>query len=74
MTQLTQDVLFVSKAFLTELVSYREETILGELFSVPSVYCICSYCEVEQVDPEQLRTNKEFMQIVYQLVNKIKEK
>ena len=59
---------------LTELVSYREETILGELFSVPSVYCTCSYCEVEQVDPEQLRTNKEFMQIVYQLVNKIKEK
>ena len=62
------------QGILTELVSYREETILGELFSIPSVYCTCSYCEVEQVDPEQLRTNKEFMQIVYQLVNKIKEK
>lgn len=62
------------QGILTEQVSYREETILGELFSIPSVYCACSYCEVEQVDPEQLRTNKEFMQIVYQLVNKIKEK
>ena len=62
------------QGILTEQVSYREETILGELFSVPFVYCTCSYCEVEQVDPEQLRTNKEFMQIVYQLVNKIKEK
>lgn len=62
------------QGILTEQVSYREETILGELFSVPSVYCTCSYCEVEQVDPEQLRTNKEFMQIVYQLINKIKEK
>lgn len=58
---------------LTELVSYREETILGELFSVPSVYCTCSYCEVEQADTEQLRTNKEFMQIVYQLASKIKD-
>ena len=58
---------------LTELVSYREETILGELFSIPSVYCTCSYCEAEQVDPEQLRTNKEFMQVVYQLASKIKE-
>lgn len=62
------------QGILTEQVNYREEIILGELFSVPSVYCTCSYCEVEQVDPEQLRTNKEFMQIVYQLVNKIKEK
>lgn len=61
------------QGILTELVSYREETILDELFSIPSVYCTCSYCEVEQVDPEQLRTNKEFMQVVYQLANKIKE-
>ena len=61
------------QGILAELVSYREETILGELFSVPSVYCTCSYCEVEHVDPEQLRTNKEFMQIVYQLASKIKD-
>ena len=59
---------------LTELVNYREETILGELFSVPSVYCTCGYCEAEQVDPEQLRTNKEFLQIIYQLASKIRER
>jgi len=51
------------QGILTEQVSYREETILGELFSIPSVYCACSYCEVEQVDPEQLRTNKEVNRI-----------
>jgi len=62
------------QGILTELVSYREETILGELFNVPFVYCTCSYCEVEQVDPEQLRTNKEVLQIIYQLASKIKER
>lgn len=62
------------QGILTEQVSYREETILGELFSVPSVYCTCSYCEVEQVDPEQLRTNKEVLQIIYQLASKIRER
>ena len=62
------------QGILTEQVSYREETILGELFSIPSVYCTCSYCEVEQVDPEQLRTNKEFLQIIYQLASKIRER
>jgi hypothetical protein len=62
------------QGILTEQVSYREETILGELFSIPSVYCACSYCEVEQVDPEQLRTNKEVLQIIYQLASKIRER
>ena len=62
------------QGILTEQVSYREETILGELFSVPSVYCTCSYCEVEQADPEQLRTNKEVLQIIYQLASKIRER
>lgn len=62
------------QGILTEQVSYREETILGKLFSIPSVYCTCSYCEVEQVDSEQLRTNKEFLQIIYQLASNIKER
>lgn len=62
------------QGILTEQVSYREETILGELFIIPSVYCTCSYCEVEQVDPEQLRTNKEVLQIIYQLASKIRER
>ena len=62
------------QGILTEQVSYREETILGELFSIPSVYCTCGYCEVEQVDPEQLRTNKEVLQIIYQLASKIRER
>jgi hypothetical protein len=62
------------QGILIELVNYREEIILGELFSVPSVYCTCSYCEVEQVDPEQSRTNKEVLQIIYQLASKIRER
>ena len=59
------------QGILTECISYKEQTVLGGLFNVPSVYCTCSYCEVEQVDPEQLRTNKEVLQIIYQLASKI---
>lgn len=73
-TQLNTICPICEQGILTEHVSYREETILGELFNIPSVYCTCGYCEVEQVDPEQLRTNKKFLQIIYQLASDIKER
>lgn len=61
------------QGFLSEHVEMLSKEVYGEMFEIPSLYCICSYCGSEQADGEQVNKNAEFMRKAAQFSLLIRE-
>lgn len=55
------------KGILTEKVEYTNKTVNGELFELPILFSVCSFCECEQTDGFQIDKNAEFKRTAEQM-------
>jgi len=55
------------EGILTEKVEYTNNTVNGELFELPILFSVCSFCECEQADGFQINKNVEFRRTAAQM-------